>query len=91
MLTGYQDGEQAPPWRQRLPIASTAATAMLVGELDTRLRFLDGLPDQVHRPGAMAAFVCGGFPQRAERLLERRQGTFHIALIGVGGFRRRTE
>jgi hypothetical protein len=36
---------------------------MLVGELDTCLRFLDGLPDQVHRPGAMAAFVCGGFPQ----------------------------
>jgi hypothetical protein len=43
---------------------------MLVGERDARLRFFDGLPDQLYRSGAMTTFVCSGFPQRAERLIE---------------------
>jgi hypothetical protein len=64
---------------------------VLVGELDAGLRFLDGLSDQVHRSGTMTAFVGGGFLQRAERLMERRQGAFHIALIGIGRFCGRAE
>jgi hypothetical protein len=46
-----------------LPFRLTAATAMLVGEFDARLRFIDGLPNQVHRSATMAAFFRGGFPQ----------------------------
>jgi hypothetical protein len=40
----------------RLPVTLAAGAAMLVGELDSRLRFIDGLPHQLHGSGTMAAF-----------------------------------
>jgi hypothetical protein len=59
---------------------------VLVCEFDTGLRFIDGLPDQVHRSGAMATLVCSRFSQRSERLREGGQCPFDIDLIGFSGF-----
>jgi len=36
---------------------------MIIGELDTRLSFRAGLPNETHRSGAVATPVCGGFAQ----------------------------
>src|ERR1700733_7036124 len=62
----------------------TLTAAVLVSKFDAGLRLGDRLVDQFHCPGAMAAFVRGGLPKFAKRLMERAECALHVALVGTG-------